>query len=106
MFIMGTGHGMLWHNGTVNYMNAFNICWDDGLWRNGNWYGSPYEFNGTITDDYVKQILFRIMDGCTGTSSCHIWNIFDDSSDANSSIVNAGPSAPTVPGGGGGGGFL
>lgn len=94
MFIMGTGHGMLWHDGIVNYMNAFNICWDNGLWRNGNWYGSPYEFNGTITDDYVAQILYRIMNGCTGTSSCHIWNIFEDSLDVNSSVVNVTASTP------------
>lgn len=95
-FIMGTGHGMLWQNGVSNYMNAFNICWDNGLWKNGNWYGSPYEFNGVITDDYVSQILFRIMGSCSGTSSCHIWNLFDNAVDSSNSIINIASSTPTL----------
>ena len=74
-FIMGTGIGMIWKNGISNYMNAFNIFWENGLWRNGNWYGSSFEFNGLITEDYVYQILQRGM-SWSGTSSTHIWNIF------------------------------
>lgn len=99
-FIVGTGHGMIWQNGTSNYMNAFNICWKDGLWRNGNWYGSPYAFSGYITDDYTKQILFRLMNECGGgTSSCHIWNIFEDSSDSVGKFANATASVPSIDGG-------
>lgn len=75
-FELGNAWGMIWKNGTVLYMNAFNIFWEDGLWRNGNWYGSSFEFNGQITNDFEKQILFRGM-SWSGTASAHYWNIFE-----------------------------
>ena len=75
-FIIGTGYGMIWKNGTSNYMNAFNIFWEDGLWRNGNWYGSGIEYNGTVKDPFDRELLYRGM-SWSGTSSCHLWNIFD-----------------------------
>lgn len=88
-FIIGTAVGMIWENGVNNYMNAFNIFWEDGLWRNGNWYGSSFELGGEITEDYTKQILFRGM-SWSGTSSCHIWNIFKTSAeDEEPEIINA-----------------
>ena len=66
-----------------------NVFWEDGLWRNGNWYGSSFELGGEITEDYTKQILFRGM-SWSGTSSCHIWNIFRTSSeDLEPEIINA-----------------
>ena len=78
VFELGNGYGMIWKNGITNYMNAFNICWEDGLWRNGNWYGSSFKLSGDgeVIDDYTRQILFNVMNNCTGTSSCHVWNIF------------------------------
>ncbi len=92
-FIIGTAVGMIWQNGVNNYMNAFNIYWEKGLWRNGNWYGSSFELNGEVTDDYTKQILFRGM-SWSGTSSCHIWNIFKTSAeDIEPQIINATASA-------------
>lgn len=87
-FNIGTASGMIWKNGTANYMNAFNIFWENGDWRNGNWYGSSFEFNGSVTNDYVLQILNRGM-SWSGTSSCHVWNIFLDSGGQEVSIVNA-----------------
>jgi hypothetical protein len=75
-------------------MNAFNICWQDGLWRNGNWYGSYFNFNGTLSDPFTIEILNRTAE-CTGTQSLHIWNIFEDVSDENSQIVSASASQPT-----------
>jgi hypothetical protein len=80
LFIGGTAYGMIWKSGTSNYMNAYNVFWEDGLWRNGNWNGSPFEFKGTVEDDYVKQIIYRGM-SWSGTSSCHIWNIFENMGD-------------------------
>jgi hypothetical protein len=91
-FIIGTAYGMIWQNGTSNYMNAINIFWEDGIWRNGNWYGSAIEFDGDVSEDFYKQILFRGMNW-SGTSSCHIWNIFEDRS---VSVYNQNLSA-TVP---------
>ena len=84
-FNVGTATGMVWQNGVANYMNAYNIFWEDGLWRNGNWNGSVWKFSYEVTDDYVKQILFRGM-SWSGTSSCHIWNIFNDNSYTPTSI--------------------
>lgn len=76
-FISGTASGMIWKNGTVNYMNAYNIFWEDGLWKNGNWYGSNFitSATGSVLDDFTRQILFRGM-SWSGTASTHVWNIF------------------------------
>jgi hypothetical protein len=76
-FIIGTGYGMIWKNGISNYMNAINIFWENGTWRNGNWYGSPIEFDGDVDNDFYKQLLFRGMNW-SGTSSCHLWNVFEN----------------------------
>ena len=75
-------------------MNAYNVFWEDGLWKNGNWEGSYYTINpdGTVTDPYVKQILNRGM-SWSGTSSCHIWSVFYKESltqFANVSPINSG----------------
>ena len=94
LFTLGTATGMIWKNGTSNYMNAFNVFWENGLWRNGNWYGSSFEFDGSVTDDYTRQILFRGM-SWSGTSSCHIWNIFED----NTSLVIVSATASEPEGG-------
>jgi hypothetical protein len=116
-FNIGTASGMIWQNGTSNYMNAFNVFWENGTWRNGNWYGSSFEYNDSITEDYVLQILYRGM-SWSGTSSAHIWNIFLDTADNEKTIasapastvsLSAGPSVPvsgwsSVSQGGGGGG--
>lgn len=88
-FIIGTGIGMIWENGISNYMNAFNIFWEGGVWRNGNWYGSSFEFDGLIDEDYTLQILYRGM-SWSGTASTHIWNIFEiPTSETNVIIATA-----------------
>lgn len=99
-FLIGTAYGMIWKSGISNYMNAMNIFWEDGTWRNGNWYGSYFEFNGTVTDDFSKQILFRGM-SWSGTSSCHIWNIFEYTSESNlsSTFIVSNPNRDVNVGG-------
>ena len=93
-FNLGTATGMIWENGVSKYMNAFNVFWEKGLWRNGNWYGSSFEFNGSVDSDYVKQILFRGM-SWSGTSSTHIWNIFLNTEEKETQILSASASTPT-----------
>ena len=93
-FNLGTATGMIWENGVCKYMNAFNVFWEKGLWRNGNWYGSSFEFNGSVTSDYVKQILFRGM-SWSGTASTHIWNIFLNTEEKETQILSAVAAAPT-----------
>lgn len=94
-FIIGTATGMIWENGTSNYMNAFNVIWENGLWRNGNWYGSSFEFDGELNDDYTKQILVRGM-SYSGTSSCHIWNIFQMSTNQELTVSSVLASTVSV----------
>lgn len=110
-FLSGTAYGMVWHNGTSNYMNAYNVFWGDGTWRNGNWFGSHIDYNGAITSDFNRQILFRGM-SYSGTSSTHFWNVFEESQSglevsvmsssqpiSNSSLIimSIPPSLPMLP---------
>ena len=86
-FISGTAFGMVWKSGVSEYMNAWNVFWEGGTWRNGNWNGSfiDVENNGgvylaeTLDDDnnFHNQILYRGMNW-NGTSSVHLWNVFED----------------------------
>lgn len=95
-FIMGTACGMIWQNGISDYMNAFNIFWEKGTWRNGNWYGSPFEYNNEITDNFNKAIIDRGFEW-NGTQSAHIWNIFQQPMiSATASVVYA--TASTISG--------
>jgi hypothetical protein len=75
-FISGTAIGMVWKNGISDYMNAYNIFWEDGTWRNGNWNGSYIVYNGSTLADFNQQILVRGM-SYSGTSSTHFWNVFE-----------------------------
>jgi hypothetical protein len=94
-FLSGTAFGMIWKDGVANYMNAFNICWNDGVWRNGNWYGSYFEYDGSINDPFNREILFRVM-GCNGTSSLHLWNVFTGNATETNNIVTATASEPSI----------
>jgi uncharacterized delta-60 repeat protein len=87
-FISGTAFGMVWKNGIVDYMNAWNVFWEDGLWKNGNWNGSFIDVHETggvnlqetsldFTNNFHNQILYRGMNW-NGTSSVHLWNVFED----------------------------
>ena len=87
-FISGTAVGMIWQNGISNYMNAYNIFWENGVWRNGNWYGSQFEYRGKVDDLFTKEILNRGIEW-SATSSCHIWNLFETDVDTTASIVNS-----------------
>jgi hypothetical protein len=78
-FLSGTAFGMIFRGGVSNYMNAYNIVWEDGTWRNGNWFGSYMDFNGCVEDDFNKQLLYRVMD-YNGTASAHIWNVLIEDS--------------------------
>jgi len=93
-FTIGTATGMIWENGVNNYMNAFNVFWEAGTWKNGNWYGSSFQFDGEVDDDYTMQILMRGM-SWSGTSSCHVWNIFLDN-EYEPSVMSFTASTPVL----------
>ena len=92
-WLSGTAFGMIWRNGISNYMNAYNICWEDGTWRNGNWQGSYMNFDTCVDDSFNKQILFRTMQ-CTGTASMHVWNVFRTIEFDDEIVSGATPSTP------------
>jgi subtilisin-like proprotein convertase family protein len=94
-FISGTAVGMIWQNGISNYMNAYNIFWENGVWRNGNWYGSNFEYRGRVDDGFSKEILNRGIEW-SGTSSCHIWNIFESDVDTTVSMVETRILKPNI----------
>ena len=79
-FMSGTASGMIWKNGTAFYMNAYNVFWENGLWRNGNWHGSAFEYSGKVEDGFAREIMNRGIQW-SGTSSCHIWNLFERDAD-------------------------
>lgn len=85
-FISGTAVGMIWQDGISNYMSAYNIFWEKGVWRNGNWYGSNFEYRGRVDDGFDKIIINRGIEW-SGTSSCHIWNIFESDVDTTTKTV-------------------
>lgn len=88
-------YGVIWENGINYYMNAYNIFWESGTWKNGNWYGSHFTTNGSFTDDYTRQILFRGM-SWSGTSSLHVWNVFEGETGISSTTIATGTaSSPT-----------
>ena len=87
-FNSGTAFGMVWRNGVTNYMNAYNVIWEDGLWKNGNWNGSYIDFEGDVTNDFHVQLLYRGM-SWSGTSSCHIWDVFTETGIVDSQIGGA-----------------
>ena len=92
-FISGTATGVIWKDGIVNYMNAYNIFWEKGVWRNGNWNGSSFEYSGKVIDGFAKEILNRGIEW-SGTNSCHIWNIFETDSD-KTKLINITNNADT-----------
>jgi hypothetical protein len=93
-FIIGTAFGMVWKNGVTNYMNAYNVFWEDGIFRNGNWYGSYFQYDGTINSLFNKEILYRGM-SWSATSSVHLWNVFSGNSTNDSIVGSATYSSPT-----------
>ena len=97
-FISGTAVGMIWQDGISNYMNAYNVFWEKGVWRNGNWYGSNFEYRGKVEDGMSKDILNRGIEW-SGTSSCHIWNIFESDVDTTTKTVTTSISLSTDDGG-------
>jgi hypothetical protein len=87
-FIIGTAYGMIFKSGVSNYMNAFNVFWEDGLWRNGNWYGSYFTYDSGVTDPFTLEILYRGM-SWSSTQNCHLWNIFQDTTDNEATIQSS-----------------
>jgi hypothetical protein len=70
---------MLFRGGISRYMNAYNVVWEDGIWKNGNWYGSEFDYLGTITNPFIKAILDK-SSSRSGINDIHLWNLFENAS--------------------------
>lgn len=52
----GNAYGIIWKDGINKYMNAWNVLWENGIWKNGNWNGSP--FSQIATYSYPNPIVY------------------------------------------------
>ena len=80
-WISGTAVGMIWKNGVANYMNAYNVYWEGGVWRNGNWNGSPFNYENINPNGCLY--LYNPT-GAFNTTS--VWNNIDLSNDYPSGL--------------------
>ena len=71
------------------YGNAYNLVWEDGRWRNGNWYGAGINLidsdinnsTGIIENNMIRQQLLNPMRyystlGLTSSNDIFYWNMF------------------------------
>jgi hypothetical protein len=43
----GNAFGVIWRDGIAKYINAYNVLWEKGIWKNGNWNGTPFYLTST-----------------------------------------------------------
>ena len=100
-FISGAAYGMVFFDGVSKFMNAYNVIWEGGTWKNGNWHGSDFEYNGDFlrSDGTNNRFLYNIVrrglrdyglstsidpgvivPESLGQNNLHIWNLFNNSS--------------------------
>ena len=105
-FISGTALGMWFVDGTSYYMNAYNVTWGGTasypVWKNGNWYGSEFDYLGVITNPLHKDIIdnthnrnIKLNNGTMygNSTRLHIWNVFEDLSASPVSIFGISADA-------------
>lgn len=82
-FISGTASGIWFKDGVSRYMNAYNVVWGSTssypVWKNGNWYGSEIDYDGSINNEMLKSIIIYTNRSNLFNSTLHIWNVFKDS---------------------------
>ena len=83
--------GGIWDKGTWLYGTAENILWKSGTWKNGNWYGTNFNYKSltgsNVTNDKTLNVLYNIA-SASGTSSIHILNAFTSSTAYNFTYNN------------------
>lgn len=106
IFLLGTMSNAEFNNGVSNYMNAYNVIWNNGKWRNGNWYGANnnvvyrMDLNGSVGNGSVawRGIHSSENDGFIHQMIRHnstygfMWNVFsDDGEYSNTAIPSIQP---------------
>ena len=89
----GTASGVIWLDGVLNYGFMYNCYWENGVWRNGNWDGSPFNtISGGLNSNFeidnigVKQILTNISNYNSNNPNIHLSNVYEK--DQTSDIVH------------------
>ncbi len=84
----GNVWGLIWQDGIVKYMNANNVYWEKGTWKNGNWNGSPFKNLSRIAYNDVFAGIPMIQPGFTNDiiSNVFLYGSQSFTSDPNSSI--------------------
>ena len=111
-FISGTAYGMIFFDGISRFMNAYNVIWEGGTWKNGNWYGSNFDYEGYVNNDFAFNIMRRgfrnygyntsvqpiglpegqQVSAVTGLNELHVWNLFKDKNRITSLVSSGGSS--------------
>jgi hypothetical protein len=101
-FSSGDSWGMWFKNGISYYMNAYNAIFgttnSTPIWKDGIWHGSDFNYGGEVTNPFIKDILNKTNlrnNLLIGTSSNHIWNIFDGSILYDLEIMQTGSGIKT-----------
>ncbi len=101
-FSSGDSYGMWFKNGISYYMNAYNAVFgttnSTPIWKDGVWHGSDFNYGGGVTNMFIKNILDKTNlrnNLLIGTSSNHIWNIFDGSILYDLEIMQTGSGIKT-----------
>ena len=83
-------------------MNAYNTVFgttnSTPIWKDGVWHGSDFNYGGGVTNMFIKNILDKTNlrnNLLIGTSSNHIWNIFDGSILYDLEIMQTGSGIKT-----------
>ena len=95
LFNTGNAYGMIWNGGICNYMNAYNILWRSGTWKNGNWFGSDFEFTGSLTSSVFEDTIMNRINNEYGNDEYHLWNVFKDEP-SESTDFGSGDSNDTI----------
>ena len=92
LFNTGNAYGMIWNDGICNYMNAYNILWRSGTWKNGNWFGSDFEFTITSPLSGFKQTIMNRINKEYFENDIdkeyHLWNVFENKSSTSDEVSN------------------
>jgi hypothetical protein len=93
-FISGTAAGIWFKDGVSRYMNAYNVVWGSTssypVWKNGNWYGSEIDYDGSIVNEMYQNIIRKCRNINLFNTDLHAWNVFKDGEMALSESIFVG----------------
>ena len=84
VFNSGYMLGAIWNKGTWFYGSAENIYWKSGTWKNGNWYGTNFNYmtvatSSLIVIDPMTIDIINNIASVSGDNTIHLLNAFTGS---------------------------